>query len=257
MTVLLEADAIRRSFYGVAALNGADLTVEAGTITGLIGPNGAGKTTLFNVISGLVPPQAGRIRLAGEDITGWRPDRIARRGLARTFQIARGFPKLTVFEALLLHGARQPGEGLVATLAGLPWVMKRERALREKAEAIAETLRLTAVLDRPCEAISGGQKKLLELGRALMTEPKLVLLDEPVAGINPTLADELAEHLAKLNAAGLTFLIVEHDLNLIARLCQPVVVMSEGRHLITGRFADVAADPRVQEAYMGRRRWAS
>ena len=257
MTALLQVEAIHRSFYGVAALNGADLTVEAGTITGLIGPNGAGKTTLFNIISGLVPPQAGRIRLEGEDITGWRPDRIARRGLARTFQIARGFPKLTVFEALLLHGQRQPGENLTAALLGLPAVGRRERALRDKARAIAETLRLTPVLDRPAEAISGGQKKLLELGRALMTEPKLVLLDEPVAGVNPALADELVEHLAELNAGGLSFLIVEHDLNLIARLCNPVVVMSEGRQLTSGRFIEVAADPRVQEAYMGRRRWAS
>ena len=254
---LLEVEQIRRSFYGVAALAGTDLTVEAGSITGLIGPNGAGKTTLFNVISGLVPPQSGRVRLDGEDITGWRPDRITGRGLARTFQIARGFPKLTVFEALLLHGPRQPGESLWAALARAHAARRREQALRDTAGAVAETLRLTAVLDRPCGAISGGQKKLLEIGRALMAEPRLVLLDEPVAGVNPALADELAEHIARLRAGGLTFLIIEHDLNLIARLCDPVVVMSEGRRLTAGRFAEVAADSRVQEAYMGRRRWAS
>src|SRR4029077_4937359 len=155
----LEAHGIQRSFYGIAALSGADLTVEAGTITGLIGPNGAGKTTLFNVISGLVPPDAGSIRLEGRDITGWRPDRITRHGMVRTFQIARGFPKLTVLEALLLYGPQQPGESLGRAIAGLPSVRRREAALRENAFAIAETLKLTGVLDRQAAAISGGQKK--------------------------------------------------------------------------------------------------
>ncbi|TMQ14846.1 MAG: ABC transporter ATP-binding protein [Candidatus Rokuibacteriota bacterium] len=218
---LLEVRDLHRSFYGIRALDGVDLVVQPGTITGLIGPNGAGKTTLFNCVSGLIPPQRGRIVFDGRDVTGWRADRVTQAGLVRT-------------------GAR-----------------RREHALRERAFAIARRLNLARVVNDAAADLSGGQKKLLELGRALMTEPKLILLDEPIAGVNPTLARELADHLRTLQADGLTFLIIEHHLDLIARLCRPVVVMAEGRHLAEGSFAEVAADPRVQEAYMGRRRWAS
>ncbi|HYM32461.1 MAG TPA: ABC transporter ATP-binding protein [Candidatus Cybelea sp.] len=250
---LLEARGIARSFYGVAALTGADLDVEPGTITGLIGPNGAGKTTLFNVISGVVPPDAGRIVFDGRDITGWRPDRISRAGLVRTFQISRGLPRLTVLENLLLYGAGHPGERLGPAVLGSGAARARERDLLARAEEIANRLRLTAVLDHAAAEISGGQKKLLEIGRALMAAPKLILLDEPIAGVNPALAAELAEHLLSLKRDGITFLVVEHDMDAIARLCDPVVVMSEGRRLVSGRFAEIAEDPRVQDAYMGRR----
>ena len=239
----LEVRDLRRSFYGVRALDGVDLVVEPGTITGLIGPNGAGKTTLFNCVTGLVPPEAGRVLLGGTDITGWRADRVTQAGLVRTFQIARGFPRLSVLENLLLYGDRQPGENLVRAIVGR--------------DAVSRRLNLLRVVNAPASDLSGGQKKLLELGRALMTDPKLILLDEPIAGVNPTLAGEIAEHLQTLRAEGLTFLIIEHHLDLIARLCRPVIVMAEGRHLAEGSFAEVAADPRVQEAYMGRRRWAS
>ena len=257
MPPLLSVRGLERSFYGVRALNGVDLTVERATITGLIGPNGAGKTTFFHCVSGVVPPEAGTVVFDGEDITGWRADRISRRGLVRTFQIARGFPRLSVLENLLLYGARQPGERLGRALLRTPGARRREDALRERALAIARRLNLARVVNDAAAELSGGQKKLLELGRALMTEPKLILLDEPIAGVNPTLARELADHLRTLQADGLTFLIIEHHLDLIARLCRPVVVMAEGRHLAEGAFAEVAADPRVQEAYMGRRRWAS
>jgi ABC-type branched-subunit amino acid transport system ATPase component len=254
---LLEIDGVRRSFYGVTALAGADVAVAAGTITGLIGPNGAGKTTLFNVVTGLIPPDAGRILFDGQDITGWRSDRITRRGLVRTFQIARGFPRLTVMENLLLYGTAQPGERLWHALARLAGVRQREVELIERAYDIAATLRLTQVLNQPASDISGGQKKLLELGRALMTAPQLILLDEPVAGVNPTLADELAHHLLRLRDEGFTLLVIEHDMNMVARLCNPVIVMSHGQTLTVGTFAEVAANPEVQEAYMGRRVWAS
>jgi branched-chain amino acid transport system ATP-binding protein len=254
---LLEVHGLRRSFYGVHALTGADLAVDEGTITGLIGPNGAGKTTLFNCVSGLVPPEAGRVVLGGRDITGWRPDRITRAGLVRTFQIARGFPRLSVLENLVLYGAAQPGESLWGAVGRPRAAARRERELIDRAWAVATRLNLTRVANDAAAALSGGQKKLLELGRALMTDPRVVLLDEPIAGVNPTLANEIAGHLSTLRAEGLTFLVIEHHMDVIARLCSPVVVMAEGRTLAVGTFAEVAADERVQEAYMGRRRWAS
>ena len=254
---LLEVRGLQRSFYGVRALDGVDLVVEPGTITGLIGPNGAGKTTLFNCVSGLIPPEGGRVLFDGRDVTGWRADRVTQAGLVRTFQIARGFPRLSVLENLLLYGDRQPGENLVRALVRPAAVKRREAELTERALAVARRLNLTRVIDDAASDLSGGQKKLLELGRALMTDPQLILLDEPIAGVNPTLAREIAEHLQTLRGEGVTFLIIEHHLDLIARLCRPVIVMAEGRHLAEGAFAEVAADPRVQEAYMGRRRWTS
>ena len=253
---LLEVDGLARSFYGVTALSGVDLTVDRGTITGLIGPNGAGKTTLFNCVSGLIPPDAGRVVFDGDDITGLGPDRVTRRGLVRTFQIARGFPRLSVLENLVLYGAHQPGERLMPAIARPSNVRRREDELVARAFSIGRRLNLSRVLNDPAAALSGGQKKLLELGRALMTDPKLIMLDEPIAGVNPTLAGEIGEHLSARRAEGLTFLIIEHHLDVIARLCAPVIVMAEGRAIARGSFADVAADPRVQEAYMGRR-WRS
>jgi len=254
---LLAVRGLARSFYGVCALDGVDLTVERGTITGLIGPNGAGKTTLFHCVSGLLPPEAGTVVFDGEDVTGWRADRITRRGLVRTFQIARGFPRLSVRENLMLYGADQPGERLAAAVARGAAARRREAELSERAVAIAKRLNLTRVLDAAASDVSTGQKKLLELGRALMTDPKLVLLDEPIAGVNPTLAAEIVEHLAALRRDGITFLVIEHHLDVIARLCAPVVVMADGRRLAQGRFAEIAADERVQAAYMGRRAWRS
>jgi branched-chain amino acid transport system ATP-binding protein len=254
---LLDVAGLSRSFYGVRALNGVDLQVRAGTITGLIGPNGAGKTTLFNCVSGVIPPERGRVIFDGRDVTGWRPDRVTQQGLVRTFQIARGFPRLSVLENLMLYGSAQPGEALWRALAGGRAVRRRERELRERAWDVASRLNLVAVANHGAGALSGGQKKLLELGRALMTDPKLVLLDEPIAGVTPTLAREIGAHLLDLRRDGLTLLIIEHHLDVIARLCDPVIVMAEGRHLAEGTFGEIAADERVQEAYMGRRRWGS
>jgi ABC-type branched-subunit amino acid transport system ATPase component len=254
---LLEITGLRRGFYGVAALNGVDLRVAARSITGLIGPNGAGKTTLFNCVSGLVRPQGGTIIFDGVDITGWRPDRVTRHGLVRTFQIARGFPRLSVIENLLLYGANQPGERILPAVLRSASARRREEALRVRARALAARLNLTRVLDNPASDLSGGQKKLLEIGRALMTDPKLILLDEPVAGINPMLAGEIAAHLETLRAEGIGFLVIEHHMDMIARLCDPVIVMAEGRTLAAGSFAAIQANEDVQEAYMGRRRWAS
>ena len=250
---LLRARGLERSFYGVRALNSADLDVQAGTITGLIGPNGAGKTTVFNCLSGVIPAEAGSVVFDGTDITGWRPEQVSQRGLVRTFQIARGFPRLTVLETLLLHGDAQPGEDVLQALFSRSASRARERELIDRARDVAGQLNLSHVLENMSSDLSGGQKKLLEIGRALMGRPKMILLDEPVAGVNPALAGEIADRIAALRETGLTFLIVEHDMDIVARLCDPVIVMAGGARLTEGHFDQIVADRRVQDAYLGQR----
>jgi branched-chain amino acid transport system ATP-binding protein/neutral amino acid transport system ATP-binding protein len=252
---LLSVENLTRSFYGVQALRGVSFAVRAGTITALIGPNGAGKTTAFQCITGVVPPDGGQVVFGGVDITGWRADRIARVGLTRTFQVARGISRLSVLDNLMLYAAGQPGEGLLAALVGMG--RDAEEAARVRAVEVARRLNLLAVANNPAGALSGGQKKLLEIGRALMADPRMILLDEPIAGVNPTLAGEIAEHLRTLCDEGITFLVIEHHMDMIARLCDPVIVMAEGARLTEGSFAEVAADPAVQEAYMGSRSWSA
>jgi len=250
---LLEVKGLRRRFGGVMALDGADLSVEPGRITGLIGPNGAGKTTLFNTITGALKPNEGAVTFDGHDVTGWRPDKLAGVGLSRTFQIARGLAQLTVIENLMLYGKRQPGETFVAAVLRPKAAITRENELRERAIEVARELNLLHVGDNRAIDLSGGQKKLLELGRALMAEPKLIMLDEPAAGINPTLAKKLGEHILALKERGITFLIIEHNMGLVAALCDHVVVLVQGKRFVEGKFGDLRADPRVQEAYMGHR----
>jgi branched-chain amino acid transport system ATP-binding protein len=250
---LLSVRGLTLGFFGVQVLRGVDLIIPGNTITGLIGPNGAGKTTLFNAISGLHRPDGGTVRLGARDVTGLAPERLVAQGLVRTFQLARGFPKLNVFQHLMLYGPRQPGEALTAGLFGSETARRREAELIDRARAIARRLRLDRVLDNPVTALSGGQKKLLEIGRALMAEPRILLLDEPMAGVNPALAEEIAGHLQALHRDGLTICLIEHDMGLISRLCDKVIVMAEGRTLTQGDFAAVAADTRVQEAYLGTR----
>jgi branched-chain amino acid transport system ATP-binding protein/neutral amino acid transport system ATP-binding protein len=257
MGALLEIRGLSRSFYGVSALRGVELRAEPGRITGLIGPNGAGKTTLFNCISGVVPPHRGTVIFDGRGITGWRPDRVTQAGLVRTFQIARGFPQLTVLENMLLYGRGQRGERVGAALFRRRAVARQEEELREEAFAVARRLNLSHVLNNPAAELSGGQKKLLEIGRALMARPKMILLDEPVAGVNPTLAKEIEGRLRTLAGEGLSVLLIEHRMDTVAQLCDHVFVMAEGTNLAEGSFAEVARDERVQEAYMGRRRWAA
>jgi ABC-type branched-subunit amino acid transport system ATPase component len=248
---LLELNDIRASFGGVRALDGASFSVDAGTITGLIGPNGAGKTTIFNCISGLVDGFAGDVRFDGSDIARKRPEVVSRSGLVRSFQLARGCPRLTVFEHLMLYGPRQGGEGMVRALTRPATVRRQEDALRERAYEIARQLRLDHLLDNLVTALSGGQKKLLEIGRVLIADPKMVLLDEPMAGVNPTLVGEIADHLAAIRQTGVTILLIEHEMELIERLCDDIVVMAEGRFLTRGTFDEVTADQRVQECYLG------
>ena len=249
----LEISDLAIHFGGVRALDGASFQIGPGMTTGLIGPNGAGKTTLFNCVSGLVPGASGSVKFCGRDISRERPEDISRAGLVRSFQLARGCENLTVFEHLMLYGPRQRGEGLLQALLGGRAVRDAEEALREEALEIGSRLRLTHVLDNLVTRLSGGQKKLLEIGRALMAEPKLVLLDEPTAGVNPTLQNEIGERLLELPRRGITVLLIEHDMGFIAHLCDPVIVMAEGQVLTEGTFDAVRADHRVREAYLGRR----
>jgi len=254
MTSLLKVERLSKSFGGLQAVADLSFEVAEGQILGIIGPNGAGKTTAVNLVSGVIKPTSGQVLLGGKDVTGQAPHILVESGLVRTFQIARGLPRLSVLENLLLYGAHQPGERMLPALLRLASVRRREEALITRAVAIARRLNLFSVIGNPASDLSGGQKKLLEIGRALMTEPKLILLDEPVAGVNPTLAREIGEHLKSLVREGITILLIEHHMDMVARLCDRVVVLAEGRHLAEGPFDEVAANPAVQEAYMGRRR---
>ena len=252
-TPLLEVRQLRRSFGGVVALAGADLAVAEGSITGLIGPNGAGKTTLFNAVTGALRPDAGSVLFAGQDVTGWRPDQLARVGMARTFQIARGLAGMTVLENLLVYGKDQPGESFLAAVLRPPAARQREEALRGKAIEVLRRLDILPVADNRAADLSGGQKKLLELGRVLMSDPRLIMVDEPAAGVNPTLARRIASHILDLRRGGITFLLIEHNMGLVAELCDRVVVLAEGRNLAEGSFAEIRSDARVQSAYLGQR----
>ncbi len=249
---LLELEGIVMAFGGFRAVDGVTLSVEAGRITGLIGPNGAGKTTLFNVIAGAYRPTAGVIRFAGEPITHLRPDERFHRGLVRTFQIPHEFGRLTVLENLMAVPPRQSGEQLWANWFAPGRVRAEEERVRQRALEVLAFLELTHVMNERAGNLSGGQKKLLELGRTMMTQAKLVLLDEPAAGVNRTLLRKLEEKIQILNREwGYTFILIEHDMEMIEKLCDPVVCMAEGRVLIAGDFATVRNDPRVLEAYLG------
>jgi branched-chain amino acid transport system ATP-binding protein len=226
--------------------------VEAGTITGLIGPNGAGKTTLFNMVAGVFPPSSGKILLDGEDVTGLPSHELFSRHLMRTFQIAQEFTHLTALENLMTVPAGQAGESFFNACLRRGRMRREEEATRARAEEVLETLRLTHVKNEQAGNLSGGQKKLLELGRVMMSEPRVVLLDEIAAGVNRTLLNELAEVVERLNREqGLTFFVIEHDMDLIARLCDPVIVMAAGSVMVEGPMAEIRQNPEVVEAYFG------
>ncbi|HEX2115619.1 MAG TPA: ABC transporter ATP-binding protein [Alphaproteobacteria bacterium] len=249
---MIRVSNVSLSFGGIRAVRDCSLEVERGTITGLIGPNGAGKTTLFNIVAGFLRPAQGRIELAGEDVTGVPPHVLFRRGLVRTFQIPHEFATLTVVENLMLVPSRQSGERLLGAWLRARRVAAEEAALRRRAEETLEFLRLDHLRDAPAGTLSGGQKKLLELGRAMMADAQVVLLDEPAAGVNRTLMNELAERIRFLNQErGVTFFVIEHDMNLIAALCHPVIVMTQGEVLMQGALDEIRRDPRVVEAYLG------
>lgn len=247
----MEVKEVRKSFFSLQVLTGVSLQVAQGAITGIIGPNGAGKSTLFNVLSGLMRPNSGTIVFRGEDITGKAAHNIARKGLVRTFQISRGFENLTVMENLLVYGREQPGEMLGQALRRTRKMKEYEEELVARAKEVASQLNITTVLNNLASDISGGQKKLLEIGRALMSSPHLILLDEPMAGVNPSLGNEIGEQIINLNKSGQTLIIIEHDMSWVGKLCDPVIVMAEGRVLTQGKFDEVINNPTVQDVYMG------
>ncbi len=248
---MLELDGVSRQFGGALAVDRVSLRVARGSVTGLIGPNGAGKTTLFNLIAGSLRASAGRIVLEGRNIAGAPAHRRLAAGLGRTFQIPRPFAAMTVLENVLLAAQRQRGESPFANWFLPGTVAREERRNAERARNLIDFLALGHLASAPAATLSGGQRKLLELARVLMAEPRLVLLDEPAAGVNPTLLETIIERIAALHAGGLTFLIVEHNLGLIARLCSEVHVMARGKLLASGTPDAVTRDAGVIEAYLG------
>lgn len=237
---------------GVRAVDGASLTVRRGQITGLIGPNGAGKSTLISCISGSQRPTSGSVRYEGTDITGWAPHRIARNGMVRTFQLSSPFAGMTVLENMLTACPGLKGESLWALLRGKRWWQDDELAAVAGCRDVLAQLDLLDKQDDFAGTLSGGQKRLLELGRALMCKPKLLILDEPMAGVNPSLAARIIGELEILRQLGLTLLVVEHDLPLMERLCDDVVVMATGRVLSRGRMEDLRQQQEVVDAYLSR-----
>jgi branched-chain amino acid transport system ATP-binding protein len=248
---MLEVTSLGKRFGGVEVVSHVSLAVKNGEIAGLIGPNGAGKTTLFNLIAGNLQPSGGSISFEGEDITGCAPHRRMARGIGRSFQIPRPFAEMTLIENLLTAAQGQTGENLLRNWFMPRRVAREERANAEKAMALLEFLGLSRLARDAARVLSGGQRKLLELGRVLMADPKLVLLDEPGAGVNPSLLETIAERIAQLNGRGITFFIIEHNLELVAKLCRHVFVMAEGRLLFEGTPAEVVREASVIDAYLG------
>ena len=252
MSAILSAEGLSRRFGGVQAVADMSLDVEPGSITGLIGPNGAGKSTLFNLLSGVIRPQEGYVTFKGQDVTALAPFRRARLGMIRTFQLSREFGRLTVLENLMLSPQLQLGERFWPLFTQRRAVLQSEAQIYDRAVEVMEIATLTPLRDAYAADLSGGQKKLLELARTLMIDCDLILLDEPGAGVNPALMSTLVEMIRALNRDhGKTFLIVEHDMDLIARLCDPVIVMTQGSLLTSGGFDSLRDDPRVIEAYLG------
>jgi branched-chain amino acid transport system ATP-binding protein len=250
-TALLDAHEVSKTFGGNRAVDGLTFSLTRGTITGLIGPNGAGKTTLFNCLAGALKPDGGRVRLSGQEIGGAAPERIFAAGLARTFQIPRPFPALSVLENVMVAPKAQLGESFWANWLKPSQVAAQEERTRQAALHWLDFVGLTRLAHQPASVLSGGQRKLLELARVMVSEPSLVLLDEPGAGVNPALLDQIIEKISALNRQGVSFLVIEHNMDLVATLCNPVMVMAEGRLLTQGSPDTVLADPRVVEAYLG------
>jgi neutral amino acid transport system ATP-binding protein len=249
---ILEVESVYKSFGGIHAVRGAGFDVQRGSITALIGPNGAGKTTLFNIVTGFYKPDAGRIEFDGESIFRARPYAVARKGMVRTFQITKALAAMPVIDNMMLGAADQPGEHLTTLLARPMAGRKREAEVREQAMELLATFSLDKKADDYAGTLSGGQRKLLELARALMPRPRMVLLDEPMAGINPTLGRRLLEHMEQLRAdEGVTFLFVEHDMDVVMNHSDEVVVMGQGQTILVGTPDEVRSDQRVIDAYLG------
>ena len=248
---MLRVENIHKSFGGLKVLQGISLEAQPGTITGIIGPNGAGKSTLFSAISGFLKPDAGSVMLDGERLDGLRPDLVAARGLVRTFQVPREFGDLTVLDNLRVAGSQMTDESILAALVFWRRTAQHESEVTRRAEEMLQRLNLAAVADNQARALSGGQKKLLELGRTLMVNPRVLLIDEPFAGVAPALRDQLVAHLKGLRTAGICVLIIEHDIEAIMEISDRICVLVEGAILLEGTPAEVQRDPRVLSAYLG------
>ena len=250
---MLKIKSLNKRFGGLKAVNNVNLEVTKGSITGLIGPNGAGKTTLFNTIAGLYSPENGDIFLEEKNIAGLKPHELFNMGILRTFQIAHEFSSLTVLENLMMVPGNQRGEKLIYALFGDKAVKKQEEEIRSKAIEVIEFLNLKHLTQEIAGNLSGGQKKLLELGRTMMVGANLVLLDEVGAGVNRTLLNEISDAILRLNEErNYTFFVIEHDMDLIEKICDPVIVMAEGSVLFEGKFSQVKSNEEVIEAYLGR-----
>ena len=249
---MIVVENLHKNFGGVRAVNGASLSVQPGSITGLIGPNGAGKTTLFNVIAGLYQPTSGKVLLDGEDITSLKPYELFHKGVLRTFQLAHEFSTLTVRDNLMMVPPNQAGESLLNTWFKPSLVKAHEEEIRSKADEVIRFLELEQVADEFAGNLSGGQKKLLELGRTMMVDAKIVFLDEVGAGVNRTLLRKIGDAIIKLNEErNYTFCLIEHDMEFVARLCDPVICMAEGAVLTEGTINEVKNNEQVIEAYLG------
>jgi branched-chain amino acid transport system ATP-binding protein len=249
---MIVVDNLHKHFGGFHAVDGASLRIEAGSITGLIGPNGAGKTTLFNVIAGVLPPTSGKVTMAGEDITGLPPHTLFGKGLLRTFQIAHEFSSMTVRENLMMVPSGQSGESLWNAWFGRGRIAQEEVALLKKADEVLDFLTISHLKDEKAGNLSGGQKKLLELGRTMMVDAKIVFLDEVGAGVNRTLLNTIGDAILRLNKErNYTFVVIEHDMDFIGKICDPVICMAEGKVLAEGTLAEIKANEHVIEAYLG------
>ena len=249
---MIQIENLHKHFGGFHAVDGATLQIAEGSITGLIGPNGAGKTTLFNVIAGVLKPTSGKVTMAGEDITGLEPHELFHKGLLRTFQIAHEFSSMTVRENLMMVPPAQSGENLWSAWFHRARVAQEEIELRRKADEVLEFLTIDHIADEKAGNISGGQKKLLELGRTMMTDAHIVFLDEVGAGVNRTLLNTIADAIVRLNKErGYTFVVIEHDMDFIGRICDPVICMAEGKVLAEGSLDEIKANEQVIEAYLG------
>ena len=249
---VIDVQNVSKSFGGLKAVRNCSLQVARGSVTGLIGPNGAGKSTLFNLVAGNIVPDSGKIVFDGQDITGLPPYALFGRGMLRTFQIAHEFSNMTALENLMVVPDHQPGENVLSAWLTPGAVRKAELTVRQKANDVIEFLKLGHVKNELAGNLSGGQKKLLELGRTMMVDAKVVLLDEVAAGVNRTLLQDLAANIARMNRElGYTFFVIEHDMDLIGRLCDPVIVMAQGEKIAEGPMAEIRANPAIIEAYFG------
>ena len=247
---ILVVDGVRRTFGGLTAVDVEHLEVQRGAITALIGPNGAGKTTFFNLLTGFDQPDAGRWQFEGQDLQGVAAHKIAHRGMVRTFQLTKSLARLAVIENVKLGATDQRGEGMLASLVRPLW-REQERDIEARADELLVRFKLDHMRDEFAGSLSGGQRKLLEMARALMVHPTMVMLDEPMAGVNPALTQSLLEHVKDLRTQGMTVMFVEHDMDVVHDISDWVVVMGEGRVIAEGTPDQISANPHVIDAYLG------